>query len=223
MLNEYIFKIYTPHGSGTGFLISYSEQDEICGIATALHVIGHAVEWENPIKLNHYTSNIDITLQPEKRVIHTNPVSDSAFILCSTKDLKLKEISISLVPEDKSLKQGFQIGWCGFPALAPNELCFFAGHISCVLEKEGSYLVDGVAINGVSGGPAFVPFPKDDITLCGLVSAYIPNRATGEAMPGVCVVRSINPFQKLLKQIKSLDKAQEQIEEEIKTINKSKD
>jgi hypothetical protein len=50
-----------------------------------------------------------------------------------------------------------------------------------MLRKPPVYLVDGVAINGVSGGPVF----DDRCHLAGLVSAYLPNRvAPNTTLPG---------------------------------------
>ncbi len=62
---------------------------------------------------------------------------------------------LPLVPKDKFLKVGNKIGWLGFPAIQGANLCFFSGDISAWLQSQMAYLVDGVAINGVSGGPAF--------------------------------------------------------------------
>ena len=56
--------------------------------------------------------------------------------------------------------------------------------------------MDGVAINGVSGGPAFVQDDKENAILVGLVTEYRPNYATGAPLPGVSLVRSINPLVK---------------------------
>jgi len=39
------------------------------------------------------------------------------------------------------------------------------------------------------------------------VSAYIPNRATGEVLPGLAEMRGVEQFQELTKQFKSLDEA----------------
>ena len=103
----------------------------------------------------------------------------------------------------------------GYPALAPNHLSFFTGSISCYLDDQLAYLVDGVAINGVSGAPAFTVFSKGEekIHLVGLVSGYIPSRATGESLPGVCFVVGIHPFHEFIRGIKSLEEAQEKIEQ----------
>jgi len=70
--------------------------------------------------------------------------------------------------------------------------------------------VDGVAINGVSGGPAFFIHEKDENSkICGVITAYIPNRATREVLPGLCVVKSVKPFHGFLKRIKSWEEAQQ--------------
>lgn len=95
-----------------------------------------------------------------------------------------------LFDRDHFLKQGVEVGWLGFPAVRRADLCFFRGTVSAYIENEHSYLVDGVAINGVSGGPVFsLGFQQAE--LIGLVSAYMPNRATGETLPGLAVVRDV--------------------------------
>ena len=43
------------------------------------------------------------------------------------------------------------------------------------LDSKRTYLVDGVAINGVSGGPTFALMGQD-MDIIGVVSAYILNR-----------------------------------------------
>jgi hypothetical protein len=63
--------------------------------------------------------------------------------------------------------------------------------------------VDGVAINGVSGGPAFIR----EKMLVGVVAAYIPNRATGEPFPGLAVVRGVEQFHELAESFRSIDEA----------------
>jgi hypothetical protein len=88
-------------------------------------------------------------------------------------------------------------------AIPKASLCFFSGHISAWLEPDEAYLVDGVAINGVSGGPAFIP----ERMLIGVVSAYIPNRATGELLPGLAVVRGVQQFHDITDGFRSLDEA----------------
>jgi len=83
---------------------------------------------------------------------------------------------------------------------------FLSGRVSYFLQDEHAYLVDGVAINGVSGGPTFF-LAGPGLFIIGVVSAYIANRATGETLPGLSVVRDVTHFQQLLKDLTSLDEA----------------
>lgn len=223
----YIFRISTPNGSGTGFQILYSKNMKFCGIATALHVIRHAHEWEEIIKVTHHKSNKTVILKrKEDRFIFPYPERDLAFILFPKGDLPVEENDLQLINPKTSLRQGVETAWCGFPSVAPpTELCFFAGHISCYLADKESYLVDGVAINGVSGGPAFYIPEKKDISgnsvIYGLISAYLPNREMGEALPGLCIVRSVEPYQETLKKIRTLDEAERKAREQEEEAKKS--
>lgn len=213
LLDPFVFKILTPKGSGTGFQIFSSFKNNLYGVATAYHVIAQAYEWEQPIKLIHHLTKKIVLLKSDERAIFTFPGKDLAFILFNKKDLPEVSAVPELVQKDSYLKRGVGIGWCGFPAVASNELCFFSGHVSCYLEKENSYLVDGVAINGVSGGPAFfIPDGHETFVIGGVVTAYIPNRVTGETLPGVCFVSSVESYLKTLEELKSLEDAQQKAE-----------
>ncbi|MHC4394969.1 MAG: serine protease family protein [Planctomycetota bacterium] len=203
-IKPYIFRISTPNGHGSGFQVHCS--DNWCGVATALHVIKHALDWDEPIKVYHYASKettwVRLSMVPDHCYFCRHDERDLAIILFKKNELTVESGFLDLIPPKQRIKQGIHIGWCGFPALAPDELCFFAGHISSYLEKEESYLVDGVAINGVSGGPAFYLLVSEDNPLvCGIVSAYIPNIATGKLLPGVCVIRSAQAFRHALQQL----------------------
>jgi hypothetical protein len=61
-------------------------------------------------------------------------------------------------------------------------------------EADNRYLIDGVAIHGVSGGPAFAKQKEDSHQLVGVVCAYMPNRASergvGVATPTATVGKS---------------------------------
>lgn len=136
---------------------------------------------------------------------------DTAVLLFSRGDLPLPPDPLPLTPKDKSLRVGNKIGWLGFPAIPAASLCFFSGDISAWLQTQTAYLVDGVAINGVSGGPAFHIFQPDPplVIIVGVVSAYMPNRATGEVLPGLSVVRDVSQFHELVPTFASLDQARE--------------
>lgn len=95
----------------------------------------------------------------------------------------------------------------GFPALSPEDLCLFSGRVSCFLENQRAYLVDGVAVNGVSGGPAFHLGLEGSTTLIGVVSAYIPNLAAGRSLPGLCLVRDVKQLHDVVAALKSMEEA----------------
>lgn len=131
---------------------------------------------------------------------------DTAALTFERKELVVPTDGLPLTPKDQHFKPGVEIGWLGYPAIPRASLCFFSGHISAWLEAENAYLVDGVVINGVSGGPAF----NVDNMLVGVVSAYIPNRATGEPLPGLAVVRGVTQYHELAEQFATLDQAKEE-------------
>jgi len=213
VVQKYSFKIATPGGSGTGFMLTAPNSQGFYSVATAHHVIGHAHQWEEPIRLIHAETKKGIILHSPERYIFPNSKADLAVIVFKNEELSLPNEDPTLFPEDKHIKPGIQIGWAGYPAVAPNDFSFFSGNVSCFLHDARAYLVDGVAINGVSGGPAFCVLPKDEIQFVGVVTAYIPNRVSGESLPGVCFVAGISPFYQVLKQVKSVDEAEDKAKE----------
>jgi hypothetical protein len=207
-VSPYIVKIETPMGHGTGFVCFYNEKKSVVGIATALHVVSYAHEWRQPIKLEHYPSATKMFLSdPTQRAILTDPGTDSAVIIIAPGTLGLPDDSLPLLPVSTVLAVASEVGWLGFPALAPDTLCFFQGSISARYQDH-SYLIDGVAINGVSGGPVFLE-DQTGVQIVGTISAYFPNRATGDALPGLSVARDVTHFHNSIKYVKSVDEAAE--------------
>ncbi len=218
-IKPYIYKIFTQDGSGTGFVISYHQNGNLCGVATAYHVVKNAHEWKQPIKLLHNDSQKLFVLEHNERAIFVYPDKDLAFILFNDKETDIKSALPALVPFDKFVKQGIEVGWCGFPSVAPHQLCFFAGYVSCFFNATSSYLIDGVAINGVSGGPVFhVNSTNQKVYICGVVSAYIPNKVNGDTLPGVCYVTSTSTYHPLLESLVTLSQAKKKAEEQNKSI-----
>lgn len=154
-ITPHLIQIKTEEGFGTGFLFAYNQDHSVAAIATAAHVIEHTHKWRKPLKLAHYDSREIIFYEYNERVVLINYQNDSATILIKASSLPLPAATLPLMDSTKYKKIGVEVGWVGFPALAPNELCFFAGKISSFLQDEDCYLIDGVAINGVSGGPVF--------------------------------------------------------------------
>lgn len=203
-VTPYVYRITTPTGSGTGFLVAHSEAGDIYGIATAAHVISHAHEWEEPIRIEHFQSGTSLVVRADKRAVIVDPRLDTAAILFEPGEVSLPRQPPGLIEEGRVIKPGVEIGWLGFPAVSSQNLCFFSGRVSCAIQAESAYLVDGVAINGVSGGPTLW-LGYDNFLCIGVVSAYIPNRATGEPLPGLAVVREITQFHDVIKRIRTLD------------------
>jgi hypothetical protein len=208
-VEPYVVKVITTQGTGTGFLITSVKKPNLIGIATAAHVVQFAHYWKQPIQIEHAKSGKTIFLNEADRVITVNYERDTASIVLQRDETPFPANSLPLIPENKHLKVGVEVGWMGFPAIAPSNLCFFSGSVSCWVENEGYYFVDGVAINGVSGGPTFQVAEDNSVWIIGLVSAYVPNLATGTAMPGLCVVRDIFPLYGVIKGLKSLEEAKQ--------------
>jgi hypothetical protein len=205
-VEPHIVRIMTPGGSGTGFLVSSTADGGMRAIATAAHVVADAHYWEQPIRIFHKQSGKTTFLRPADRAVLLNEADDTAALIFSSGDIPFPAQPLDLAPEGKHLKYGAEIGWLGFPAVAPGEMCFFSGRVSAVRNGGLEYLIDGVAINGVSGGPAFWN-GGNKLTLIGVMSAYIANRATGETLPGLAVVQNVGQFHDVAKMFKNIDEA----------------
>jgi hypothetical protein len=220
-VTPYIVKIETPLGHGTGFLCLYNQTKSFCGIATAAHVVSYADEWQQPIRIQHYPSKGTVLLKEENRVIFVDHDTDSAVIVLGVGILDFPESAIPLLPSGTPIGIGVEVGWLGYPALEANTLCFFSGNISARREARNAYLIDGVAINGVSGGPVIYSDATDTVQIVGEVSAYRANRATGEALPGLLVAQDLSHFHSVIKYIKSVDEANQKKEEAKLTAQQS--
>src|ERR1019366_6072997 len=195
-VSPYVVKIETPRGHGTVFLCLYNQDKTFLGIATARHVVSYADEWQQPIRVQHFPSGTIKFLKEADRTILSDPDTDSAVILFAPGDLGLPQELIQLLPTTASLDIGTEIGWLGYPALAAYTLCFFSGNVSA--RREHSYLIDGVAINGVSGGPVIYSIDTEGVQFVGTVSAYMSNRATGDVLPGLAIAQDVSHFHDMI-------------------------
>lgn len=216
-VSPFVVKIETPSGHGTGFLCLYNESKSLCGIATAFHVVSHAEKWQQPLRITHADMEL-MFVKDDKRVIFPDAKTDSAVILFDPSELKLPEKLLPLIPPDQMLKVGAEVGWLGYPSVAPNTLCFFSGIISsCRLDDDSSetYFIDGVAINGVSGGPVFaLPAGRGKPRIVGTISAYYANVATGRALPGLSFAQGVTHFHNTMKSMKSFEEARKKRQEQ---------
>lgn len=130
--------------------------------------------------------------------------------------------ALPIMDPTKYKKVGVEVGWVGFPAICSHELCFFSGKISTFLTEENCYLIDGVAINGVSGGPVFGELKDSTPEIVGVVSAYMPNRAAQETSPGLLMAHDVTSHQEHIQRIKSFDEAKANEKETQQGIDKPK-
>lgn len=208
-ITPHVVKIETPQGHGTGFLCIYNYNRSLVGIATAYHVVEHAEKWQEPIRIQHEPSGKVAFLREADRFINCDPTTDSAVILFKAGDLELPGDPIELLPIENRLPIGVDVGWLGYPAIGPEALCFFSGNISARIEHRKVYLIDGVAISGVSGGPVMYCAPNEPVKIVGAISAYIVNRNTGEALPGLSVAQDVSHFHSTVSRIRSVDEARQ--------------
>jgi hypothetical protein len=208
IVGPHVVKIETPTSQGTGFLALYNADKSWCGIATAAHVVNHADAWQQPIKIRSSQPPDKFTfLNSTERVIFLDTVNDSAIILFLKGDLQLPEVPITLMPVDQPCAIGADVGWLGYPTIEPYTLCFFAGAVSAHKAGSHTYLIDGVAIHGVSGGPVFHCAVPGEVRIIGCVTAYHANRATGEALPGLLGAQDVSHFHSVAEHIQTIDEA----------------
>lgn len=212
-VTPYIFKIETPTGHGTGFLCVYNDTNTFCGIATALHVVDYANKWKQPIRLTHHASSEVIFLKDTEYVVIPDYETDSAVILLENPSFELPSELIELLPLGTPLSIGNEVSWLGFPSIEPYTLCFFSGNVSAWQDLRKAYLIDGVAINGVSGGPVTYLHSTDGVKIVGIVSAYRANRAAGDSLPGLLYAQDVSHFHGVIHRIHSLDDANKKKQE----------
>ncbi|MCW9054424.1 MAG: serine protease [Candidatus Pacebacteria bacterium] len=225
LVNDRVVKLNTPRGHGTGFHIgNFGTNDNLCAIATAYHVVDGVHEWGEPIKVVHEATGEEILLKEKDRAVFTYPKKDLAVMLfVKPKKFNLPKTQIELIPSGSYLVPGVDVAWCGYPGLMSGQLCFFHGFISCHIS--GDYLIDGVAINGVSGGPVFyIDANSNRPKIAGVITAYIPNRrSSGDSLPGVSMITSIAPCEDTIKSLRSLGEAKKEAAEQKKDEDKTKD
>lgn len=212
-LTPSIVKIETPSGNGTGFFWGYNQTKTWTLIATAHHVVEGPDKWLQPIRIQHAKTNKTVLVQEADRVIIPDEAKDSAVIFISTPEIKglgFPDEPIVLIEKDMVLRVGVEVAWLGYPSIAPDTLCFFSGKISARQSRFSSYLIDGVAINGVSGGPVFSRTGAGDkVELIGIISAYLPNRRAAGTLPGLCVAQDVSHLQIIVSKLKNKAEAEQ--------------
>lgn len=203
----YIVRIDTQQESGTGFLIGYNPSKQLAAIATAAHVVVDAHEWGQPMRITHHSSEKAILLQEGDRAVFIDKERDAATIMLAKEKLPFPDEPLRMIDSSSYRAVGNRLAWMGFPSVAQPHLCLFEGIISSFLDDEDCYLIDGVAINGVSGGPVFFEMKDDIPEIVGVISAYIPNHAGNT--PGLLRAQDITPFEGTLNRLRNLHEAKQ--------------
>lgn len=187
------FRVHADNSVGTAFAIGISGSDggRHTMLVTALHVVDEVLGNDKPIEIIRSDGTpVSKVVDGFLKIYPIGPQEcDIALIEIPTREPLFLPDQLQAMPLETMLPRGAPLGWLGYPGLAFPELCFFHGFISGHQEKPPIYLVDGVAINGVSGGPAF------DLSglIVGLISAYRPNRVRPDTtLPGLMVVTPLN-------------------------------
>lgn len=186
------YRLYTDHAMGTGFLLMVGKSPEQYSaiLATAWHVVSDAVEGTSLRVCDRTGKEVTRSRDGNIAVLEIGTEIDCAIVvITSEQEVFSQDLLLPILPHEVQFRQGTEIGWMGYPAIVEPELCFFHGHVAGMLRKPPVYLVDGVAINGVSGGPVF----DNRCHLAGLVSAYLPNQVDEKTiLPGVSWMIPIN-------------------------------
>ena len=198
-----VYQVHAGKALGTAFAVSVSgpaDGGHHTMFATAWHVVKDVVQTADPLELIRQdgTPLSKLTTGPVAVYPVGPPECDTALICAPTREPLVDPSALLAIPLETMLPRGADVGWLGFPGLAYPELCFFRGVVSGYSERPPIYLIDGVAINGVSGGPAF------DRTglLIGLVSAYVPNQLDERrTLPGLMILTPLNMVRLWMQEI----------------------
>ena len=181
---------------GTGFLIGGTSAAKT--VATARHVVDAVMG--RPARVCHYPSGKYVRIGKEGpgvrdvRVVKPSSPLDVALLLFFAPEFPQPAVPIVERPSD--VRVGTEVGWLGYPSRLPETLCFFSGRISAALPNSGSFVIDGVGMPGVSGGPVFCETAAG-LRLVGSVSAYAYDvRKTGptteHSLPGLAVANDVS-------------------------------
>ncbi len=165
----------------------------------------HAKEKGGSITMGHEGSGKPLELTREKRRLQLDSGADTAALVFENETFELPSDLVPLIPAEKFLMPGAAVGWLGYPDVWSEQLCFFGGRVSCYSESEHAYLLDGVSIDGLSGGPVFHLAPDGEPVIIGVLSEYISNRTPRGPLPGLSMARDVFRFHALVEQFRSWD------------------
>jgi hypothetical protein len=209
IIKPYVVKIRTPSYFGTGFMCFEYPAKTHYGIATARHVVSNAKEWQEPIKIIYQQETVFYSAV--ERIILDDEEYDSSVILVPPPEaFNFPSHFVPFIPTGDTLPIGTEVGWMGYPSVDPDTLCFFTGRISA--HRATGYYIDGVSINGVSGGPVFHKDEAGNLRILGIVTQYHANRSRpGEALPGLMYAHAATRFNSMIDDLNTYYAQQAQL------------
>ena len=204
LVAPHVVRIWTPQGSGTGFLVLPVKARPCARSPRQLMSSPTPTTGKNPS-----ASNTKPPVGPSfcgkwtgpsiLKAIRTQPRSYLSVPtwICPRRPWSLQTRTRTSRQGSRSV--GLATRRCQEQTSASSRVALAPG-----LMATTPYLVDGVAINGVSGGPAFF---SGAVLSRGRSLAYIPNRNTGEVLPGLAVVRGVSQFHDVADGFRTLDEA----------------
>ena len=176
-IRPHVVKIQTMDGWGTGFFSARIPKLDGVGIATAKHVVERAHEWNQPIRL--YCDGAEPALvqhgvkSGQWFPLFDESGEDAAVIVVFGDIISPPGDRLPRMDPSKYRYLGAEVGWVGYPSVHPDDLCFFSGCVSVYDEPRERYLLDGVVIPGVSGGPVFFWNEETNaVTVIGSITGY---------------------------------------------------
>ena len=194
-IRPFVFRVEAGDFGGSAFLIAFGRpktggDPDTLMFATARHVTMPSGQIPATLRLISHDASTTLTSTSHRCFAYAlGPAEfDIGLIIVDTLPPDhLLEIP-PLLPHSRKVRQGADLGWLGYPGLAGSKLSFFSGVLSSYLDHPPGYLADGVAINGVSGGPAFTR----EGHIVGIVSSYRPNwLGKTTALPGLVTLISV--------------------------------
>lgn len=201
----YLFKISVPDGYGSAVFVGYNDDKSLAAVATAAHTLADADERNLRISLRHHLSGEEVDLEESDRVIFIDSHRDAAVVLFPAEYFDLPSEALPVMPAGDSQPVGSEVGWVGYPGIARTIPCFFSGRISAFMSGIHSYLLDGIVINGVSGGPVFEMRSDDKPRLLGVVCAYLSHVGELSTPTGLSLVADVSHFHETIKKIRNVD------------------
>ena len=186
-------------GYGSGIVIPPPAKapGNLC-VLTAFHVIASAYNTGATMEIMRADQERAIRLPSLSRSIFVAKDRDQA-IICFNGPKDFESLhELTFLSRDRHYNPGVELGWLGFPNLeiSRNVPCFLSGRVSAYLEDKEAYLIDGVSIHGLSGGPVFY-CAEDKAVVAGIVTNYYPNEVNQQPWPGLALFRTINPLMQL--------------------------